>query len=829
MDFGFTHVTLAACEVDVTRQVVHIGDREVGLTAKETELFAYLVERAGQVVEHNELLSEVWGYAPDTATKTVYTTAYHLRKKIEVDPKNPAHLETVRGGGYRLTVDDDAIRWSGIPQRTDTFVGRQQELATLEQLWRSGARLITLTGTGGVGKSRLAAEMLVGCRIPNPVRIDLSEVRSSARFWSLLPKALGVDAPAPSETAAVDYLAEQTAEAPVVVLDDVDHVIEAVRRLVRQSRGRFIVTTRARLALPDESLVEVPPLDAATSVALLQARAGESGASWTDLEALRKLSERLGGTPLALELAAARAGIAQASELLERLDPANLERSFVQTKADAVRATIAWSWSLLPEDTQRVLSEATLFRGGFTLEAAEHVMGTTALSHLEEGVTHSMLVVDHNTRRFQLYPLVRGFAAEQLTDATDACQRFDAWAMWRVETAVAGLDDDDAHRSLPALHADEESLISVLERDHDPAWRTRYLMQLVQLFAHAPAVRQAAESLLATAPETAELWCLVALARRHWGLTTEVLEAAQRALELGIDGIERSYAELMVGRSLALLGDLEGGLELHERAAETARAAGDYHAAARALGGVSSVLRLMGDHERSEAVVVDALSWPDGPDQIALSSTAVGSLLASLAALLVVMGRDDEAVDVSLRYANMCKLSRRFEGQALGHGLAGRALLHMGRGEDAARELRRACELASRTPHTGMLATQRCNLGLALAELGAPDAKDVLKQAIVDARTVERQDHLRWAQVGLGLLHWSEDDLVLARRFLDAAASADTPPGQLARRLKARIDDTDPLPDVQAGTLGDIIGRWADKIAAQSSQGSSAVSKRPKS
>ena len=147
-----TQVQLTGCTVDLLSGRVQGLESVDALSAKELACFNYLAERAGQAVSRDELLEKVWHYDAQVISRTVDATVRRLRKKLEVKPSDPVHLLTVHGAGYRL----EGIK-PVLPRATTTpapaLLGREELLATLRA---SKARLLTLTGPPGVGKSQLA-------------------------------------------------------------------------------------------------------------------------------------------------------------------------------------------------------------------------------------------------------------------------------------------------------------------------------------------------------------------------------------------------------------------------------------------------------------------------------------------------------------------------------------------------------------------------------------------------------------------------------------------------------------------------------------------------
>jgi DNA-binding winged helix-turn-helix (wHTH) protein len=137
---------------DPARAVIVGPAGEVALRPAEARLLAWLAQHPGETVSHDRLLREVWGYSARAQSKTVYTTVSRLRSKIEADPANPRHLLPVAKVGYRFVPAGP----SASARQAPSIIGRDPDLEGIERLLDGGARLLTLVGPGGVGKTHLA-------------------------------------------------------------------------------------------------------------------------------------------------------------------------------------------------------------------------------------------------------------------------------------------------------------------------------------------------------------------------------------------------------------------------------------------------------------------------------------------------------------------------------------------------------------------------------------------------------------------------------------------------------------------------------------------------
>jgi len=315
-----------------------------------------------------------------------------------------------------------------------SFVGRDRELAELETLFGS-ARLITLTGPGGSGKTRLALEF-AGRTTPPPAVVDLAQITDAQAILAAIATVLGVHEEPGSDLG--DTLAAWLGEqGMLLVLDNLEQIPDAglvIAALVASAPGlRILATSRAPLHVHAEHEFPVTPLEEEPAVALFLDRARAIAPRLTldedETAAVTDICTRLDGLPLAIELAAARTRLFTPVALLERLDQRLPTLSAGPTDAPdrqrTLHATIAWSYDLLHEDGQRAFAALGVFAGGFTLGAAEAIaFGAddvpAALANLEHLVDQNVLTVSADADgepRFRLLETIREFAWEQVPDA----------------------------------------------------------------------------------------------------------------------------------------------------------------------------------------------------------------------------------------------------------------------------------------------------------------------------------------------------------------------------------------------------------------------------
>ena len=326
-------------------------------------------------------------------------------------------------------------RRSTIPAPASTFFGRGEELAALERLLED-SRLVTLTGVGGVGKTRLAIEAARQALpdFPEAVFVDLSSLSQPAGVVRRLATALDVrehtDVPLEQQIAT-----RLGGAGLLLVLDNCEHLREACAVMVgglvpRCPALHVLATSRGSLGCEGETEYAVAPLDVGDAVDLFLARAQAVRPRLTDDDQNRAtaaaICSDLDGLPLAIELAAARARALSVDEIAERL--ADRFRFLVSwrrltpARHRTLEQAMAWSYDLMPEEEQRLLARLSVFAGGFTLAAAAAVASEadedTALPHIERLVDASLVVAEEHAgqTRYRLLETIRQYGAQRLRE-----------------------------------------------------------------------------------------------------------------------------------------------------------------------------------------------------------------------------------------------------------------------------------------------------------------------------------------------------------------------------------------------------------------------------
>lgn len=353
-----------------------------------------------------------------------------------------------------------------LPLQLTSFLGREREIAQIKQ-WMKESRLVTLTGPGGVGKTRLSLEVAAQILedFPNGVWfVELALVSDPELIPQVVAKAINLQGN-PDQSMAEVLIAHLVGKRALIVLDNCEHMVEAcasfAEMLLTKSPGAWMLTTsREALRVQGEAVYIVPSLTFPDPVQM------PSFETFTDFEAVRLFEERaravtsdfqlseqnaywvanicqhLDGIPLAIELAAARISTLSPVQIADRLEDAfGLLSSGKRTslpRHQTLLAAIKWSYNLLNEKERHLLCRLAVFRGGWTLDAAEEVCSSRGISVTEvfellcSLVNKSMVVVQQRQADevyYRLLETIRQYAEEELLEAGEmdwfSCQHFE--------------------------------------------------------------------------------------------------------------------------------------------------------------------------------------------------------------------------------------------------------------------------------------------------------------------------------------------------------------------------------------------------------------------
>ncbi len=430
------------------RMGVHTGE----VTVNETGYVGFEVHRAariaaaghgGQVVVSSSTAA-LCGDSPQAGV---------LRDLGEHRFKDLAAAERVFQLGNEEFSPLKSLFRSNLPVPASSFVGRERELSeVVGLLGREDVRLVTLTGPGGTGKTRLALQAAAEAsdRFPDGVWwVPLAPLRDPALVLSAVARALDLQEE-PGRDLADTLAAKLGGKRQLLLLDNLEQLLpegaDAAATLRDIGGLMLVVTSRERLQLTGEHSYAVLSLDELEAVELFLQRAAAAGSSFAVTEAVLELCARLDRLPLALELAAARTVVFAPDQLLERLGQ-RLDLFKGTRDADprqqTLRATIDWSYQLLGAEEQRVFSALSVFAGGCTYAAAEQVAGA------DPDTLQSLLDKSFLRRRdaglaprYWMLETLREYAGERLEEsglADDVGQRHAEWVVRLCAEAGEGL------------------------------------------------------------------------------------------------------------------------------------------------------------------------------------------------------------------------------------------------------------------------------------------------------------------------------------------------------------------------------------------------------
>lgn len=577
------------------------------------------------------------------------------------------------------------------------LIGREDELETLGRLLADPAsRCITLVGPGGVGKTRLALAALqrYGAQFADGAySVSLADLDAVGLVAPAICRALGLSAAGDAQALLTAHLRDRHT---LLLLDNLEHLIEAADQLAAllaaAPRLRLLVTSRERLSIRSEAIVEVvglrvpdgadaDPARLADSEALrlflLTARRNVPDFAPTpdDLATIGAICRAVEGHPLAIELAAAWAHLLSPAEIAQELQRAlaglSTKLRDVPARHRSLEAVFAHSWDLLSPDEQRALRQLAVFRGSFGREAAAVVLasaepggrpvGPAVLATLGALVDKSMLrrAGAPGEGRYALHELVRQYAAERQRDRPDeAAQAAAAHGrhyLGLLAAAQAALRGPDQARTAAGLGAELENLWAAVLwgaghgefRLLRAAWPAlRDLLEWRYLLHDGLALFQATDAALAdlaVGAEPPELRAVRALALSGAGWLSYyagkpepaqgLLEAAAALAEGLDDPLVAGVVALDRGSMAGRQGDVAQGRRLLRRALRACSAAGDEWYVARTLYALAQLAQQDGDYVIAQALLADAigrLRALGGPQAVSLLLSRLGFVEARL-------------------------------------------------------------------------------------------------------------------------------------------------------------------------------------------------------
>ena len=620
------------------RMGVHTGE----VTVNETGYVGIEVHRAARIAASGHGGQVLVSAATAALVEAPLTDLGEHRFKDLRAPERVFQL----GGGEFLPLR--SLYRSNLPVPATPFLGREPELAAVTaMLTEPGARLVSLTGPGGIGKTRLALQAAAEASDEFPDGVfwtSLAPLRDPSLVLTEVAAAVAVRQ-GEGGSALDDLSSGLTGKNLLLFCDNLEHLLPSaaneVARLVAACPPiTVVVTSRERLRVPGEQVFAVPPMSESDGEALFRRRAEDAGSSLDSSLQVRELCARLDNLPLALELAAARMELFSPAQLLDRL-PQRLDLlkggRATDARQETLRATIAWSDDLLYEKEQQLFRRLSVFAGGCSYDSAEQVAGADP-DTLESLLDKSLLRRrDTPTEpRFWMLETIREYAIERL---------------------IAAAEGDDLQRR----HLDHYAALAA--DCYDETWGGHD--DLARLEAERDNLRVALDTALKTDPAVAiELATHLTFDWRNRGAFREAREQLASALTQAPAGPTLSRASALLSSALFAWheADTAGYQALAEDALDISRTLGDPVREGRALTMLGNAAVNRGDLNQAKRLLEDAISALDTPGGEPGRLTALSyhaSVLAFLGDLPGAIAQQREIVATTRREGSQQWLARQ--------------------------------------------------------------------------------------------------------------------------------------------------------------------------
>ncbi|WNG41765.1 AAA family ATPase [Archangium violaceum] len=787
------HLGEPECRVDErTGQVDYFG-RMVNVTARVAA-----AGHGGQVLVSGPAWAQVEGALASLGQPVVRALGEFQLKGIEeavsLVEVLPASLAERRFEALRV----QRVRRGHVPGETGELIGRQEELTALRRDFSEGARLITLLGPGGMGKSRLATRFgnleLGACAWAGGVWMcELTDAATVGDICHAVGQALGVALNRSGEDGEpAERLGRVLAGRGdvLLILDNVEHVIQHMPATLGRwhalaPRARFLVTSREALLLPEERVVDLEPLEVpeegetrperleccdAVRLFVQRARAvrGSFELAASDAPLVADIVRKLDGIPLAIELAAARTNLLGVGQIQERLsrrfDLLRGGRRDGSARQSTLWGAIDWSWNLLEPAERAALAQCSVFRGGFTLEAAESVLmfppgGPDVLEIIQSLRSKSLLRTSApeglpGELRLGLYESIRQYASSRLAERGEGSMlsaRHAGYYLALARRLSARMRGEGGELAFRRLALERENLLAACDN------------ALAVVPATEGSLERALGALVALEPDVT--------ARGPVGITLQRLD---KALELSstveVEPLLRAEALAVRGRTHHGAGHLSSARRDLEAARSAFSALGAVDREKRVLVDLCIVARDEGDVSTAWELVHEAQELPSAGDRW-LDAYAEGNLG------ILELGRHGAGAALPHLRAAL-ELFRAVGDVAFEVGFLTNYALAIGEGGSTAEAvalLEEAMEKASRVGDRAGQALARVNLGCFLLDAGrAAEAREHLEATVrmgqqLGMRILEgvARGELGRALVALGALAAARTCLAEAISLLD--------------------------------------------------------------
>ena len=438
------------------------------------------------------------------ALKQYQTCEQILRKELGVDPQpeTRALYKQIRKGEIKpiqpVKQKEMGAPQHNLPYQISTFIGRERELDEVTDLL-AHHRLVTLVGTGGIGKTRLSLKVGEGLLKDYANGVWLVEL-ASLSDPALVPQTVATMfhlVEGSEESLTEKLIRVLRAKSMLLIIDNCEHLLDACAQLTHALLSscpnlKILTTSREPLGITGEAQYHVPPLGLPDlqqileklldfeSVQLFEERArlvqGNFSLTMENASSVTQICHRLDGIPLAIELAAARVNQFSTEQIAAQLNESfNLLTGGSRTalpRQQTLRASIDWSWNLLSESEQTLMRRLAVFAGGWTLDAAEAVGAGDGVNEsdvfelLSNLVEKSLVSVDSENGRYRMLETILQYASEKLqkTDEVEAVnKRHCAWVLAWAEEIEPKLDGDDHVAQLPRVAIELDNVRAAVE------------------------------------------------------------------------------------------------------------------------------------------------------------------------------------------------------------------------------------------------------------------------------------------------------------------------------------------------------------------------------